>query len=102
MDANDSDGYFPREETFSLVVVESLARNLKLSAVSVGGIADIASGMDGTAETNRAGLENTLVRWMKAGCSRPSGAAAVMRQRYYPEIIGQRHLEIYREVLAFQ
>jgi glycosyltransferase involved in cell wall biosynthesis len=102
MDARVSDGYFPSEETLGLVVAESLARNLKLSAAFVGGIADIDSGMDGTAGTNRAGLENTLVRWMKAGCSRPSGAAAVIRQRYYPEIIARRHLEIYREVLAFQ
>ena len=56
MDAHVSDGYFPSEETFGLVVAESLARNLKLSAAPVGGIADIASGMVGaTGYTAKAG-----------------------------------------------
>jgi len=95
--------HFPREEAFGLVVAEALARNLKLFAASTGGIADIASGVDGAellAGTDWAGLENALARWMEAGGARPGGAAAVMRQRYHPEIIVRRHLEIYREVLG--
>ena len=95
--------HFPTEESFGLVVAESLARNLKLFTASVGGIVDIATGVEGAEilpMNDWQALENSLARWLAAGCLRPAGAAAVMRQRYHPEIIGRRHLEIYREVLG--
>ncbi|HWD18435.1 MAG TPA: glycosyltransferase family 4 protein [Verrucomicrobiae bacterium] len=93
----------PLEESFGLVVAEALARNLKLFAASVGGVTEIAAGVDG-AELVKAndwlGLENAMVQWMKSGCPPPVAAAAVMRERYHPQVVALRHLEIYREVLA--
>ena len=94
--------HFPMEESFGLVVAEALARNRKLFAGSVGGVVDIAGGVEGVElfpGQDWPGLENAIARWLEAGCQCPSGAAAVMRQRYHPEIIARRHLEIYREVL---
>jgi glycosyltransferase involved in cell wall biosynthesis len=94
--------HFPREESFGLVVAEALLRNLKLFAGSVGGVVDIASGVDGAElfpAQDWVGLEHSLARWLAAGFPRPQGAASTMRQRYHPEIVAKRHLEIYREVL---
>jgi glycosyltransferase involved in cell wall biosynthesis len=94
--------HFPMEESFGLVVAEALARNLKLFAGSVGGVVDIAAGVEGAElfpGQDWPALENALARWLAAGCPCPGGAAAVMRQRYHPETIARRHLQIYREVL---
>ena len=92
----------PEEESFGLVVAEALARNLKFFGSRTGGVPDIADGVEGAelfAAGDWAALENSMARWIEAGCPRPAGAAAVMRQRYHPCAIAQRHLEIYREVL---
>jgi glycosyltransferase involved in cell wall biosynthesis len=93
----------PVEEAFGLVVAEALSRNLKFFGAATGGVQDIASGVEG-AELFRLGdwaaLENAMARWIEAGCPRPQGAAEVMRQRYHPEVIARRHLEIYREVIG--
>jgi len=102
MDAADALVHFPTEEAFGLVVAEALARNLKLFAASVGGIVDIASGLE-EAElfpvNDFAALENSIARWINSGCVHPVKAAGVMRQRYSPEVVARRHLEIYGEVL---
>jgi glycosyltransferase involved in cell wall biosynthesis len=94
--------HFPTEEAFGNVVIESLARNLKFFGAAVGGIVDITTGIEG-AELFPAldfpGLEEAVARWIEAGCPRPVSAAAVMRERYHPEVIARRHLEIYREVV---
>jgi glycosyltransferase involved in cell wall biosynthesis len=94
--------HFPLEEAFGLVVAEALARNLKFFGAATGGVPDIATGVEG-AELFSAGdwaaLENSIARWIEAGCPRPANAAAVMRDRYHPLVIARRHLEIYREVL---
>jgi glycosyltransferase involved in cell wall biosynthesis len=97
--------HFPGEEAFGLVVAEALARNLKFFGAAVGGIVDITTGVEGAelfSETDWPGLENTVAQWLLADCPRPRGAATVMHQRYAPEIIARRHLEIYREVLGGQ
>ncbi len=47
-----------------------------------------------------AGLTEAIARWIEAGHPRATEAAAVMRQRYHPEVIARRHVEIYREVLS--
>jgi glycosyltransferase involved in cell wall biosynthesis len=102
MDAASALVHFPGEEAFGLVVAEGLARNLKLFAGSTGGVPDIATGVEGAelfSGQDWPGLEKSLARWLETGCPRPQAAAAVMRQRYAPEVIAQRHLEIYREVL---
>jgi glycosyltransferase involved in cell wall biosynthesis len=95
--------HFPTEEAFGNVVVESLARELKFFGSRVGGIVDIAEGAPGAelfAEDDWAGLTEAIARWIGKGHPRPNGAAALMRQRYHPETIARRHLEIYREVLS--
>ncbi|MDR3457172.1 MAG: glycosyltransferase family 4 protein [Verrucomicrobiae bacterium] len=105
MDAADALVHFPSEEAFGLVVAEALARNLKLFAAATGGVVDIIAGVADTesfAAADFAGLENALARWLAAGCPPPSDAAGLMRARYHPKIVAQRHLEIYREVLAAQ
>lgn len=103
MDAAAALVHFPGEEAFGLVVAEALARNLKLFAGSTGGVVDIAAGVEGVelfAGRDWAGLEQSLARWLEMGSPRPQAAAAVMRQQYHPEVIAQRHVEIYREVLS--
>ena len=103
LDAASALVHFPTEEAFGLVVAEALARNLKLFGAATGGVVDIASGVDGAelfpAEDFPA-LTAALARWLTAGCPQPGLAAAAMRQRYHPEVVARRHLEIYREVLA--
>jgi glycosyltransferase involved in cell wall biosynthesis len=102
MDAASALVHFPSEEAFGLVVAEALARNLKLFASSTGGVPDIATGVEGAElfpMNDWGALENAIARWLEAGCPSPSGATGVMRQRYHPGAIAQRHLEIYREVL---
>jgi glycosyltransferase involved in cell wall biosynthesis len=94
--------HFPSEESFGLVVAEALARNLKLFTAATGGLVDIAERVEG-AEIYPAddwkGLEAGIARWISAGHPRPSSAADVIRERYRPERIAERHLEIYAEVL---
>jgi glycosyltransferase involved in cell wall biosynthesis len=105
MDAASALLHFPGEEAFGLVVAEALARNLKLFAGSTGGVVDIAAGIEGAelfSGQDWPGLEKSLARWLETGCPRPQAAAAVMRQRYAPEVIARRHLEIYREVLGLR
>jgi glycosyltransferase involved in cell wall biosynthesis len=95
--------HFPGEEAFGLVVAEALARNLKFFGSRTGGVTDIAEGVEG-AELLPAGdwaaLENSIARWIGAGCPGPVSAAAEMRARYHPQVVARRHLEIYREVLG--
>lgn len=102
LDAASAMIHFPSEESFGLVAAEALARNLKLFASSHGGVGDIASGVEGAEVIpgdDWAGLENTVARWLEAGCPRPQTAAQTARERYAPEVIARRHLEIYRSLL---
>jgi hypothetical protein len=46
-----------------------------------------------------AGLTAAIARWITQGHPRPVGAAALIRERYLPETLARRHIEIYREVL---
>jgi glycosyltransferase involved in cell wall biosynthesis len=95
--------HFPPEESFGLVVAEAIARNLKLFAGRVGGIADIANGVPEAELFERddwPGLTSAIANWLRRGAPPPPETAHIMRQRYHPEVIAQRHVEIYREVLA--
>ncbi len=105
MDAASALIHFPTEEAFGLVVAEALARNLKLFGAATGGVVDIVGDVDGAelfAPDDFAGLENALARWLAADAPAPRNAAEIMRQRYHPEVVARRHLEIYREVLNGQ
>jgi glycosyltransferase involved in cell wall biosynthesis len=95
--------HFSPAESFGLAVAEGLARDLKLFAARVGGVPDIADGVPGAqlfdADDWR-GLTLAIAGWIRSGFPRARGAGGIMRARYQPEHIAQRHIEIYREVLA--
>lgn len=94
--------HFPKEEAFGLVVAEGLARNLKLFGSKVGGLLDIAEGTAGAELFERdqwTELEEAIFKWLSFGHPQPTQAAQQMRERYHPEKIARRHLEVYREVL---
>jgi glycosyltransferase involved in cell wall biosynthesis len=102
-DQMDACVHFPSEEAFGLVVAEALARNLKFFGSRVGGLIDIADSVESAelfAANDWNGLENAVARWMKSGAPRSISAAKVMRERYHPDVIARRHMEIYQEVLA--
>ena len=90
-------------ESFGLVVAEALARNLKFFGFKVGGVPDIAEGVEGAElfeEADWRGLKAAIAAWVRAGAQRPVSAAQTIRLRYHPQVIARRHLEIYREVLS--
>jgi glycosyltransferase involved in cell wall biosynthesis len=95
--------HFSPAESFGLAVAEGLARELKLFAARVGGVPDIAAGVP-EAELfdvdDWRGLTSAIEGWIRRGFPRARGAREIMRARYQPEHIAQRHIEIYREVLA--
>jgi glycosyltransferase involved in cell wall biosynthesis len=95
--------HYPSEEAFGLVVAEALARNLKFFGSRTGGIVDIVNGVV-EAELfdteDWSGLAAAIARWLRCDSRRPPETAPVMRARYSPPVIAQRHIEIYREVLS--
>ena len=97
--------HFPSEEAFGLVVAEALSRDLKFFGARLGGITDIAENVPGAElfkDNDWAGLSAALARWIFKNQPRADGAAALMRERYHPEAVARRHLEIYREILSSQ
>ena len=93
----------PSEEAFGLVVAEALSRNLKFFGTIVGGILDIAQGVDGAelfSLDDARSLRLAIANWLQKGCPQPETAAKAMRRRYYPDIIAKQHFEIYREILG--
>ncbi len=94
--------HFPNEEAFGNVVIEGLARNLKFFGSAVGGIADSANDAPAAelfAQKDWTKLTEAIARWIEQGHPRPEKAAELIRERYHPEVIARRHLEIYCEVL---
>ncbi len=94
--------HFSAEESFGLVAAEALARNLKFFGGAVGGIVDIATGVE-LAELHpveeTASVKRGIIGWLEKGAPKPTEAAAEIGRRYHPRVIAERHLEIYREVL---
>lgn len=94
----------PVTETFGLVVAEALARNLSFFGFRVGGVPDIAQGMPGAtlvSANDWEDLGNTIAAWIRSGAPRPLlPSSELVRQRYAPDVIAGRHLQIYREVLG--
>jgi glycosyltransferase involved in cell wall biosynthesis len=94
--------HFPSQEAFGLVVAEGLARGLKFFGARAGGVPDIAEGVPGAelfAQNDWTALTAAIERWLTEDHSPSTAAATLMRQRYAPDVIARRHLEIYREVL---
>jgi glycosyltransferase involved in cell wall biosynthesis len=103
MDSSRALLHFPQEESFGLVVAESLARGLKLFASNVGGIRDIASGVPDAElfePEDWAGLSRGLSAWLEKPNLSSAQTQNLMKSRYHPKTIASRHLEIYREVIA--
>jgi glycosyltransferase involved in cell wall biosynthesis len=101
LDAASALIHIPSEEAFGLVVAEALTRNLKFFGTNVGGLPDIVEGVE-TAELfpleDLGGLRSAMAAWLGTANQRPKAAADEMRSRYHPDIIANRHLEIYREI----
>jgi len=102
MDAAAALVHAPTEEAFGLVVAEALARNLKFFGAAIGGVVDIASGVESAelfAPQDWVAMEEAIARWITSGCPRPVTTAVTMRERYHPLVIARRHQDIYRAVL---
>jgi glycosyltransferase involved in cell wall biosynthesis len=94
--------HFPTEEAFGLVVAEALARNLKVFGSRVGGIPDIAQGVEGVdlfAPGAVDELSDALRHWLKRGFPRLTSAADTIRARYCPAKIAADHVRIYQQIL---
>lgn len=101
LDSSHAFLHFPSEESFGLVVAEAMARSLKFFGANLGGIVDIASGIDGAElHDDLQSLQAGVIRWLDAGASTPALAAEEIARRYHPTVIANAHLEIYREILA--
>jgi glycosyltransferase involved in cell wall biosynthesis len=103
MDSASALIHVPSEEAFGLVIAEALARNLKVFATNVGGIVDIASGVEGTelfGEGDWGHLAEAMKHWIQSGAPRPRNAATKMTAHYHPLVVARQHLNIYREVLG--
>ena len=100
LDQADACVHFPHEEAFGLVVAESMARNLAFFGATVGGIRDIAHGVNGARLfEDFPALEHGIACWLESGAPRAEDSASIMAARYHPKIVGHQHIEIYREVL---
>jgi glycosyltransferase involved in cell wall biosynthesis len=95
--------HFPTEEAFGNVVIEALSRNLKFFGSRIGGIIDTTEGMPGAELFDKddwTGLSDGIARWIAGGHVRPTRASRVVRKRYHPMVIADKHLDIYKEVLS--
>jgi glycosyltransferase involved in cell wall biosynthesis len=101
MDRSHGFVHFPLEESFGLVVAEAMARGLKLFGANLGGIKEIAGGIPGTELCDSfEDLKQRMIDWLGQSVPRAPESAAVVRERYAPEVVARCHLEIYREVLG--
>ena len=92
----------PVSESFGLVVAEALARNLNFFGFRVGGVPDIVAGAEGAilvAPEDWSALRIEIASWLKSKHEKPQNAD-LMRSRYHPKTVANRHIEIYREILA--
>jgi glycosyltransferase involved in cell wall biosynthesis len=93
--------HFPSEEAFGLVVAEAMARGLKFFGAKLGGIVNIADGIDGAElHDDFASLQAGIIRWLDAGAPAPAQATEEIARRYHPVVVAKEHLKIYREVLG--
>jgi glycosyltransferase involved in cell wall biosynthesis len=103
MDSCDAMVHFPSEEAFGLVVPEAIARGLTFFGASVGGICDIADGIESALliePTDWNGLVQHLEAWLRHPAHASESARDKVRARYHPTAIARKHIEIYRKVLG--
>ena len=103
MDKADALCHFPSEEAFGLVVAEALSRNLKVFGSSTGGILDITNGIEGVElfdADDWSSIRCAVSNWILSGYPHLVRANLTMEERYHPQVIAARHVEIYNEVLG--
>lgn len=92
--------HFSQEESFGLAVAEGLARGLKVFTNAAGGLRDVIDGVDGViVEEDVSRLGQLIESWLEAGAPRLPDAALIMQQRYSPDKIATRHLELYHRLV---
>jgi glycosyltransferase involved in cell wall biosynthesis len=95
-----------REDNCPMVVLEAAAAAVPVVASNVGGVPDlVADGRTGLLcdPLNAASMSGTVERMLAEPQLARALAAEAKRQakeRFHPEVIARRHLEIYREVLG--
>jgi len=93
--------HFPSEEAFGLVVAEAMARGLKFFGANLGGIKEIAAGIPGAElHDDFPSLSHGITRWLESEAPKIPEAAITIRERYSPEAVARKHIEIYRELLG--
>ncbi|MES2474543.1 MAG: glycosyltransferase family 4 protein [Verrucomicrobiota bacterium] len=94
------------EDNCPMVILEAMAAGVPVAGSHIGGIPDLVEeGVTGTLfdpqiPTDMAGKIGELMGApeLRAACASLSAARAL--ERYSPEVIARRHLEIYREVIS--
>jgi len=93
--------HFPTEEAFGLVVAEAMARGLKFFGSNLGGIKDIAHGIEGAElHANFESLKSGIIKWLTLGALSPKSSATEIAARYHPKVVAEQHVEIYKEFLG--
>jgi len=92
------------EDNCPMVILEAMAAGVPVAAARVGGIPDLVRpGETGLLfdPLSEEAMTAAMKQLLEAGdLSMAARAQAEARQRFHPEIISGRHLEIYREVLS--
>ena len=102
MDQANGFVHFPSEEAFGLVVAESLARGMKFFGCAVGGLKTITADVPGCElfeKDDFASLAVAIRQWVAEGSQRVQGCREIMAERYSPEVIARRHIEIYQSLV---
>jgi glycosyltransferase involved in cell wall biosynthesis len=93
--------HFPTEEAFGLVVAEAMSRGLKFFGANLGGIRDIANGIEGSElHDDFESLKHGIIRWLRDGAPPPENSVDIIYSRYHPRAIAERHIQIYNEVIS--
>ena len=94
--------HFASEDAAPMTVLEGIGRELKFFGARQGGAVEITQDMPGVElfdVNDFSGLTEGIARWIGQGHPRPTGAAALVRERRSPVLLAKRHVEIYREVI---